>query len=116
MEKTGKSSVAGKEAVTRSTHSSAFAIIEREKVVNEYVEAYLSDREKKQRKTNLLFGIMFAVYILMAIAIFGILYDIRQANLEFIEMKKRITREMLQDYKNQVQKQDEAINGYREKK
>jgi hypothetical protein len=51
----------------------------------------------------------------MAVAIFGILYDIRQANLEFIEMKKRITKEMLQEYKNQVQKQDEAIHEYRER-
>jgi hypothetical protein len=108
----------GKEyETTRTAQTTALTLInERERIITEYVEAYLTKREKKQRRANVFLFAIFCIYIIMALAIFSTLNEIRQVNLDFVRMKERATREMLDEYKRQVKEQDEAINEFRNKK
>jgi uncharacterized membrane protein len=98
---------------SKSARTAAASLIKREEIVTDYIKKYLDERERKQRKTNGFLYAIFIIYIVVAVCIFYVLNDIRQMNAEFIEIKKQVTKEMLQQYQRQVKEQDEVINEYR---
>jgi hypothetical protein len=93
----------------RTAQASDSAVRKKEEAINFGVNAYLDAREKRQRWVNILIIIIFILQLAIGTLTFIVILDIQKSNNEFIEMKRKATEKMLNDYNRQVQEYDRLL-------
>ena len=99
----------------RTRSSAPASIVENEATIVRIVREYLDRRQgekTKEKKYGRIIIYLLITHILITIGIFYVQADIDKTNKEYIEMKKKATIEMVEQYKAYLEKQQQALKDW----